>query len=159
MAANKQNSAPAGAAATALIIFFLPTDFLPSEPGAHPLNLLKRFRSRFTLTSFRRLDLIGVVLMLAASILLVFALEEAGTRYAWGSVPIIVTLVVAVGCWVGFVGWEIGLERWKGWKAEPIFPMRLLKDRILVGMLLCVFLLLPSASPIFIISLFSFIFL
>jgi hypothetical protein len=147
MAANKRNSAPAGAAATALIIFFLPTDFLPSEPGAHPLNLLKRFRSRFTLTAFRRLDLIGVVLMLAASILLVFALEEAGTRYAWGSVPIIVTLVVAVGCWVGFVGWEIGLERWKGWKAEPIFPMRLLKDRILVGMLLCVFLLLPSASP------------
>jgi hypothetical protein len=84
--------------------------------------------------------------MLTASILLVFALEEAGTRYAWGSVPIIVTLVVAVGCWVGFVGWEIGLERWKlkGWRAEPIFPMRLLKDRILVGMLLCVFLFISS---------------
>jgi asparagine N-glycosylation enzyme membrane subunit Stt3 len=108
MVANESSSAPAGAAATALIIFFLPSDFFPSEPGAHPLNLLKRFRSRFTLTAFRRLDLIGVVLMLAASILLVFALEEAGTRYAWGSVPIIVTLVVAVGCWVGFVGWEIG---------------------------------------------------
>jgi hypothetical protein len=155
MVANKPNSAPAGAAATALIVFFLPSDFFPLEPGAHPSNLLKRFRARFTITAFRRLDIIGVVLMLAASILLVFALEEAGTRYAWRSVPIIVTLVVAVGCWVGFVGWEIGLERWKGWKAEPIFPMRLLKDRILVGMLLCVFLLFSSSSFAILFSLIS----
>ncbi len=83
--------------------------------------------------------------MLAASILLVFALEEAGTRYAWGSAPIIVTLVVSALCWVGFVGWEMRVERnFKGEDGEvkgrgvrePVFKMGLLKNRVLAGMLL-----------------------
>jgi hypothetical protein len=82
------------------------------------------------------LDLIGVVLMLAASILVVFALEEAGTRYEWSSVAIICPLVIAVVSWISLVGWEIYLPRKKEMTAEPIFPMVLLKERILVGMLL-----------------------
>lgn len=75
--------------------------------------------------------------MLAASILLVFSLEEAGTRYAWSSAAILCTLVVAVICWVAFVGWEMHLQKKRRtWRAEPIFPMSLLRDRVLVGMLL-----------------------
>jgi hypothetical protein len=90
--------------------------------------------------------------MLAASILLVFALEEANTRYAWGSAAIITSLVAAAVCWVAFVGWEVWIEgmgevtgegggRGRRGKMEPIFPMRLLRSRVLVGMLLFVYFL------------------
>jgi MFS family permease len=124
------NSAPAGATATILIVLLL-----PSNVTTISASLLSRLRSRFTLASCRRLDLTGVVLMLVASILLVFALEEAGTRYAWSSGTIICTLVIAVSSWVAFVAWEIWLEK-KRKAAEPIFPMQLLRNRVLVGMLL-----------------------
>jgi len=91
--------------------------------------------------------------MLVASILLVYALEEAGTQYGWGSVQIVAPLVIAVVCWGAFVQYEILLEKGKVGKrneggsrgAEPIFPMRLLKGRVLVGMLLFV---CPSLSPL-----------
>jgi hypothetical protein len=92
-------------------------------------------RTRFNLSTFRRLDLIGVVLMLTASILLVFSLEEAGTRYAWSSAAFLCTLVIAVASWIAFVVWELFIERKKK-MAEPIFPMMLLKNRVLAGMLL-----------------------
>lgn len=75
--------------------------------------------------------------MLTASILFVFTLEEAGTRFAWGSGAVIASLIFAVLLLVGFVTWEMFLER-KGAVQEPIFPMRLLKNRLLVGMLLWV---------------------
>jgi hypothetical protein len=117
-------------AALGIIIFFLPSDMSTVE-----MNLFKRLRSRFTMASFRRLDLLGVFFMLAGSILIVFALEEAGTRYPWGSAAIIGSLAVAFVSWGLFVGWELLIER-RNKAQEPIFPMRLLKSRVLTGMLL-----------------------
>jgi hypothetical protein len=87
------------------------------------------------MSSFRRLDSLGVFLMLAASILIVFALEEAGTRYPWGSAAIVGSLVIAFVAWSFFVAWELFIER-RNSLQEPIFPMRLLKSRVLAGMLL-----------------------
>ena len=74
------------------------------------------------------------MLLLAASILLVFALEEAGERYAWSSAVIISTIILAGICWVSFIGWEYFVDKSRA-SQEPIFPLRLLKDRILVGMM------------------------
>jgi hypothetical protein len=97
--------------------------------------------------------------MLVASILIVYALEEANTRFPWKSVAIILPLAISVIAWFGFVGWEIRLgkkmkaveggECGEGGKevAEPIFPMRLLKSRVLCGMLLFVLLPLLNFSP------------
>ena len=87
------------------------------------------------MASFRRLDFLGVFLMLAASVLIVFALEEAGTRYDWGNAAIIGSIVIAAMAWGMFVGWELFIER-RNKVQEPIFPMRLLKSRVLAGMLL-----------------------
>jgi MFS family permease len=134
-------NAPGGAAALGLIIFTLPSDFSAVEEG-----IWTRLRNRFTISSFKRLDLIGSGLMLAASILLVFALEEAGSRYAWASGVILGTLLVSVVAWAAFVGWEILIDKRRTMTAEPIFPMRLLKRRVVAGMLLYVlktFLSLP----------------
>jgi len=109
--------------------------FLPSDYSSQNTSIFSRLRNRFTLPSFRRLDLIGVFFMLAASILLVFSLEEVGSRYSWKSVPIILTLVIAVLSWVAFAVWEIWLEKNEKVQ-EPIFPMRLFGSRIFVGMML-----------------------
>jgi hypothetical protein len=127
------HSAPAGAAAIGIIIFFLPSDFSNAET-----NVLNRLRARFTVRKWERIDFLGCLLMLGASILVVFALESAGTRYAWGSAAIVGSLVVGALAWGGFVGWEVWVERkQKGsGRQEPIFPMRLLKSQVLAGMLL-----------------------
>ncbi len=98
-------------------------------------NLLKRLRSRFTTAAFRRLDFPGVFFMLAASILIIFALEEAGTRYPWSSAAIIGSLLIGLLSWGLFVIWELFIEK-RNKVQEPIFPMRLLKSRVLTGILL-----------------------
>lgn len=84
--------------------------------------------------------------MLVASVLLVYSLEEAGTRYSWKSAAILCPLFIAVTCWGFFVYWELILEAKKKIQ-EPIFPMRLLKNRILAGMLLYVLHTLVEIVP------------
>ena len=97
-----------------------------------------RFRSKFSKASLSRLDALGVMLLLTASILLVFALEEAGQRYLWKSAVIISTITLAGICWVSFIGWEYFIDKSCA-PQEPVFPLRLLKDRILVGMMCTAF--------------------
>lgn len=85
----------------------------------------------------------GAFLGLAASILLVFALEQAGSRYAWSDAVIISTLTVSCILWLAFIGWEKVVEvrlRKQGKQSlqEPMLPLRLFKDRIFCGMMLSV---------------------
>jgi MFS family permease len=126
-------NAPGGTAAMGLLIFFLPSDFSNTETG-----VWTRLKSRFTGEKLGRIDAWGCFLMLGASILVVFALEEAGTRYTWGSAAIFGSLIAAGVAWAAFVGWEVWVERQQRGQGrqEPIFPMRLLKSRVLAGMLL-----------------------
>ena len=124
------NSAPGGAAAIVLIAVCLPSASSYSWPNGMKAQLCRKFSK----ASLSRLDPLGVMLLLAASILLVFALEEAGQRYSWKSAVIISTIALAGICWVSFVGWEYLVDKSRA-SQEPIFPLRLLKDRILVGMM------------------------
>ena len=93
-----------------------------------------QLRSKFSKASLSRIDILGVILLLAAPILLVFALEEAGQRYSWKSAVIICTITLAGICWTCFVSWEFFVEKLHSLQ-EPILPLRLLKDRFLVGMM------------------------
>jgi len=95
-------------------------------------------RARFSKNSWQRVDFLGVFLLLAASILLVFALEEAGSRYPWDSAAIITSLTLACLCWIAFPFWEHHVEASKS-SREPVFPVRLLKDRMVFGMILNAF--------------------
>ncbi len=60
--------------------------------------------------------------------LLVFALESGGTQYAWNSAAVIAPLCLSGVLWVGFVVWEMRLERIGGVR-EPVFPVGLVKGR------------------------------
>jgi hypothetical protein len=94
-----------------------------------------RLRAKFARETVQRVDVLGAFSLLAASMLLVFALEEGGSRYPWDSGAIVSTFVLSGVLWVFFVVWEIYLEKTKAVQ-EPIFPMGLLKNRLISSMML-----------------------
>lgn len=78
-----------------------------------------------------QIDWPGAVLLLAGSILLIFALQEGGTRYPWTSGTIIATLVISGLCWLVFGFWESLLTKNGGnYRMIPIFPTRLIQNRV-----------------------------
>ncbi|PWY75104.1 major facilitator superfamily transporter [Aspergillus heteromorphus CBS 117.55] len=80
-------------------------------------------------------DSVGCVLLLAFSMLLVAALEEAKVRYAWSSGLIIGLLTGSGVLCVAFLVWELLLSR-AHIRMEPMLPWRLFKDRALVGIVI-----------------------
>ncbi|KAM0426526.1 hypothetical protein ACHAPT_008218 [Fusarium lateritium] len=125
---------PGGAVAFVLVAIFLP----PSEASA-PLPILKVLRSKIQRSNWLRVDILGMIFLLAASVLLVFALEQGGTRYPWKSAVVISTLVLAVVLSVAFAIWEVFLEK-STWRPEPVFPPSICKDRLSAAMLLATIL-------------------
>ncbi|CAH0053676.1 unnamed protein product [Clonostachys solani] len=112
--------------------------FLPMSDESSQLSIKQIVRSKFRLSVWARLDLLGMSLLLAFSVLLIFALEEAGTRYPWRSPAIIASLALAVALTVGFVLWEIYVER-SASRQEPVFPPSICKERLPAALLLSAF--------------------
>ncbi|KAI9662563.1 MAG: hypothetical protein M1821_008730 [Bathelium mastoideum] len=119
---------PLGAIAVLLLIIFLPST---AADRAMFMLLYKRLHNN----AWHRVDFIGAFLLLSASILLVFVLEEAGTRFAWDSAAMVASLVCACLCWILFPVWEYYVDKPRS-AQEPIFPVRLLKNRLVSGMML-----------------------
>ena len=116
-----------------MIAFLMPTHF-PNQgnPEAHV-----SLRAKFSRTSLARLDVLGAALLLAATVLIVFGFEEAGSRYPWASAPILSTLVIGALLLVAFIFWERIVGRPRRVQ-EPIFPLRLMKRRVFAGLMLYV---------------------
>lgn len=84
--------------------------------------------------SIKQLDIVGSILLLAASVLVVLGLQEAGTgQYAWDSSVVVSALVVGCACWIALFGWEFILTRQNGWNIAAIYPMRLVSRRIMLA--------------------------
>ncbi|PWW75728.1 putative MFS multidrug transporter [Tuber magnatum] len=127
-------NAPGGCGALALIALVLPSNFPhPKLPERRGLGEV------FSKSAFRRLDWRGTSLSLAASVLLVYALQEAATDFRWNSAKVISTLTISVLCWVGFALWERVVEQHADGIQEPIFPWRVAKNRAAGGVFLSVF--------------------
>ncbi|EMR66878.1 putative drug resistance transporter protein [Eutypa lata UCREL1] len=91
--------------------------------------------------AIRKVDLVGNVLILCATTLMVFALQEAGTfTFSWNSPVIVMSLSLASLCWVGFMTWEIFLGVKRHTRVEPLLPLRLLAHRVYLGALVCTLL-------------------
>ncbi|KAI0017211.1 drug resistance transporter EmrB/QacA subfamily [Xylariomycetidae sp. FL0641] len=131
-------NAPAGVVATGLIAFFMPAAFPDVQPRAQGVSI----RSKLSRSAFARLDVVGAMLLLGASILVVFAFEEAGTRQPWDSPLIISTLSVGGTLFIAFLAWEKIVDRGTS-STEPIFPLHLLKSRLFTGLALVGFLTGP----------------
>jgi hypothetical protein len=118
--------------AISLIAIFLPSSTAKVESAA---PFLTRIRTKFSRETLLRVDVLGAFSLLAASVLLVFALESGGAQYAWASAAVIPPLALSAFFWIVFVAWEIYLER-SNMVQEPILPLRLLKKRQLAAMML-----------------------
>lgn len=85
---------------------------------------------------FTSIDFAGNVLLLAASVLLIFGLQQGGSMsFQWDSAVVTTTLTVAGMCWLIFCAWEAILY-FKFDSIQPIFPIAILRQRVLVACLL-----------------------
>lgn len=109
----------------------LPANFPNHGPDDTPIPL----RERFSRESAKRLDFIGAFLLLASSIMMVFAFEEAGVHYPWDGPIILSMLVLSVLLFAAFLAYEHFIGR-PTHPQEPVFPLRLLKSRMFVGLIM-----------------------
>lgn len=82
--------------------------------------------------SVLRVDWLGLILLLAAAILVIIPLQEGGTDLAWDSGTIIALFVVGGFCWIAFGSWQT----WLAFSAEdsgvlPMLPVRIARHRII----------------------------
>ena len=125
--------------ATALVAFVMPNHF----PDIRRQGGSTGLRAKLSRASLARLDVVGAALLLVSTVLLVFAFEEAGSRYGWGSAGILSSLVIGAAVFVAFVGWEKFVGRGNS-TPEPVFPLRLMKSRIFAALIMYVPLPFPA---------------
>lgn len=89
-------------------------------------------RNRYdTRTGLSKIDFVGNTLLVIASILLIFAIQEgASFVWKWSSPVIIWSLVVSGVCWLLLVVWESYLFYGQNQVIQPIFPLRLAVGRV-----------------------------
>ncbi|KAK0729936.1 hypothetical protein B0H67DRAFT_596224 [Lasiosphaeris hirsuta] len=99
-------------------------------------------RTRYdTRTALSKIDFIGNILLVLASILLVFAIQEgASFVWSWSSPAIVWSLVISGICWILLGLWESYLCYGVHQKIQPIFPLRLAKGRVYLSSLIVTFL-------------------
>ena len=90
--------------------------------------------SSFSLKALKTVDYVGGLLILAATTLLVFAIQEAGaSTYAWNSATIISSFTVSGACWIAFGLWLWWLDfvnnKKLGTSIKPIIPLKVLLSR------------------------------
>ncbi|TDZ28975.1 Multidrug resistance protein 3 [Colletotrichum spinosum] len=115
---------PAGLVAMVCILACFPREY-----RSH--NILSR-------RSFGKIDWLGMLQLLAASVLLVFAIEKGGTRvYSWHHPLIIFAFVTSALLWTTFALWEtymntaycVLLDHHECSHMEPVFTARLARRR------------------------------
>ncbi|KAF2786130.1 MFS multidrug transporter-like protein [Melanomma pulvis-pyrius CBS 109.77] len=130
---------PAGILTVVMLQFLLPRNF----PNA--LSDEKRHGVQIRLRDFaQRIDYLGAFALLAASVFMVVALENAGLRHPWKSPIVAVPITISGILWLLFVFWERTLTIKKGIR-EPVFPWSFLNNRLSFGLFLTDFLLGPPS--------------
>ena len=126
------SSVPTGIFALALLLIAIPNGF-----PYHGLQSTtkKSLSGILTLESLRRIDFVGAILLLVASMLFVAALQVAEIYYPWSSSLVISFLAVSGAVLVFFLGYE-WLVSHTDRHPEPVFPWRFLKNRVWMGTIL-----------------------
>lgn len=82
-------------------------------------------------TALKSVDFLGAVLLMGATIVLCFALQQAARfAYAWNSAAIIVSFVISGLCWIAFISWSLLLGNRNKFGILPIFPTYLVGRRV-----------------------------
>jgi MFS family permease len=89
---------------------------------------------RISFKSIEQIDFMGCSLLLIASVMLIFGLQEAGARvYRWESPSIVSSFWICGIAFVGFLAWEYYLEmRTSDWNLKPILPVTIAGKRVML---------------------------
>ncbi|KAI0873431.1 putative multidrug resistance protein fnx1 [Hypoxylon argillaceum] len=90
--------------------------------------------------SLSRIDALGTILVLFATLSLVAGFEEAGSRFPWKSAYVISLLTISGLLWIALAIWERRVTFSEG-KQEPILPWRFFTNRAMISILSMFFLL------------------
>ncbi|KAL4911013.1 hypothetical protein BDW74DRAFT_4902 [Aspergillus multicolor] len=88
-----------------------------------------------------RVDYLGFGLLLAASLFLIVAIEEAAILYTWDNAVVVTLLALCFPVFCAFLCWVWFLELRHSTR-EPVFPWRFAKNRVFTG--LCLICLLSG---------------
>ncbi|KAL8661486.1 MAG: hypothetical protein Q9202_005551 [Teloschistes flavicans] len=122
---------PAGILSLVLILISMPRDF-PYQQA----------KSKLSIHSIRRIDFTGFILLLAASVLLVTALEEGGTEYSWRSAVVLCIFFASVIAWIVFFlreRIESRKHRLDKSDFDSVLPWHLITNRFWASMILHAF--------------------
>jgi hypothetical protein len=80
--------------------------------------------------SIRQLDFVSCILLIAASILVVFAFQQSGTETnSWRTAIFLAPLIIGCFCWLLLFAWEWTVDQlWVNMLS--MLPLRLLKRRV-----------------------------
>ncbi|KFY08672.1 hypothetical protein V492_06029 [Pseudogymnoascus sp. VKM F-4246] len=117
---------PFSAIAMASIFFVWPASAKPSQSSKWH--------------TFLSIDFVGVLFMMGGSVCLVYGLQRATTGSRPWDEPVVVTCLVLSGVfWLAFFTWE-GLLGARSWlNIDPIFPMHILKRRVMAAAFASIF--------------------
>lgn len=126
-------SGPLGAFVIALLFFSIPRNFPHHNQPRSNANAEKKSY----VLAWRQFDAVGTLFLLAASVLLVTAVLQAGDgKVTWSSPTTIVFLVLSGLSWMAFAMWERYITISATSAAQPIFPWRFVLNRPWFAMLL-----------------------
>lgn len=117
---------PAGAFVMAVLFIGIPNGF-PHQNAPKDAN-----RRPGGWKGMGRLDIFGLTMLLAGSLMLSAVLLEYSVRHGWGTPGSVLLVIFALLAWIVFLGWEwyvaVG-----GSKVEALFPWEFIQDRVSFG--------------------------
>jgi hypothetical protein len=126
LTANTEYSLPIGGVAVLLLLIALLANFGGSG---------RRETKRSSWSNFRRIDLVGALILLTATLPLITALNEVYVQFSWSDGITVILLAISGVSWYAFLAWEHAMTR-EGPGPEPIFPSRFLNHANWMSMLL-----------------------
>jgi hypothetical protein len=133
---NGRCSVPAGAFAWVLLFVAMPANF-PNAPSAQAETSAYNGAGQKIKAVFRRVDMVGALILLVACSFAIAALQEGNYEYPWSSGLVISFLVISGLFWILFLLWEWFIHK-RNLDIYAMFPWRLTHNRVFLGSVLLV---------------------
>ncbi|CAI6339908.1 unnamed protein product [Periconia digitata] len=121
-------------------VLLIPAIYLifPRKSG-NQVSIESSNRALFSSASLRKVDILGSVTLLGASILLSTGFQEASIVSSWKSAVVLSLIICSIPFIAVFLAWEWFVTTRREFP-EPVFPWRFFQSRVRIGMIINTFL-------------------
>ncbi|KAF2016768.1 putative multidrug resistance protein fnx1 [Aaosphaeria arxii CBS 175.79] len=131
MITDLESSIPCAAPALAFTVFAIPPGF-HGAPIERPVSPARKFLGKEVRD---RMDFLGGILLLLATLALTAGFHEANAAFPWRSAYVITLLTSSILLWFALVYWERKVTLANDMR-EPVLPWVFLANRVVLGLLL-----------------------